>query len=434
MTRFYPNLGYKFALPGKATALASIVIGSTVTAHGLRRRMAKPKHDHLGRWLFDPQLYMAGVSAKATKVCGYLASYPWLRPSEIEKFDSGQHSQSSWNKDAQEKVGKLWPAIQGAIESDPQGIAKRCVTYQRQLSPSAIILPSPLTTDQSTDYSLELDYLDRGLDEAAGQGITGKKIYATIALADSCLRYWEPQQNPLLQLICDSVTSRDIDGVYVVIEQGQESADAKHCTNHKTLSSVLEIIHLIASDAGLRVVVNFVGGFGLVCVAAGAHVWGADWYKSLYRLRLADKEQEGRAYPSFWSHRLATEIHMKGDFNTIVEKGGLSLIKDATAASKGLMDAAKAGKKSDSVAAWAYTQTNVAAAREHFLDVMKRETKNIRRLEEAKRLDHVQDWLKNANTNAGKIANMLGTTGQTRLNHLDAWLSALTAYRERHSV
>jgi hypothetical protein len=202
-----------------------------------------------------------------------------------------------------------------------------------------------LTVDPTTDYSDELTWLDVALEYLHAQHYAEAPVFATVALADVCVRYSDPDGNALLNLILDNICARDVDGVYIIIEQGSESPTGRQCTSTRTLWSVLDLCHLLTEDCGLRVGVNFLGAFGLVCEAAGAEFWSSGWYKSTYRLRLADDLAGGRAYPLYWSLPPLLDIHLERDFDQLVQNGLLPLIADETVASEGLLQAAEQGRR-----------------------------------------------------------------------------------------
>jgi len=183
----------------------------------------------------------------------------------------------------------------------------------------------------------------------------------------------------------------------------------------------------------MRVAVNFLGPFGLACEAAGAELWASNWYKSLCRLRLADKLAGGRAYPSYWSYRAATDIHLDKDFDRLNKAGIVNQIADRTAASQGLLTAAASSVSAASVPAWRYRQSNVSAAIEHYL----LSSINAEQLHNSKNdniRDFVEQWLRQALAYSRQITSVLDNGLQTRIEHIQAWHDAFLGYREFHNV
>ena len=214
--------------------------------------------------LFDPQLYLSGMDAYETpRHAAYLASYPWFGVEGLTEYESSQHTQSKWSQYSRTIIPSIWP---GSAPDNQQVIddgVQECIDFQLRKGCWGIILPSPLTIDPSTDYNNELRWLDAGLTYCREQNIE-EPLFATIAISDLCVRYADPQDNLLLDLITDSISAREVDGVYIVLEQGSEPADSRSCSNIRSLRSVLDLVHVFSNDADLRVVVNFFGFFGFL--------------------------------------------------------------------------------------------------------------------------------------------------------------------------
>jgi len=427
---YFINIGYRFALPQSVAPDGSVVLAGCLPGHQLARRRINHRYPHLASRYFDPQLYLAGLDpAESPQACAYLASYPWFAVQGLTTYDSGQQTQSDWTQRTRRRIATLWPraaptgsrAIRQAVES--------CVDFQLDLGVLAVILPSPLTVDPATDYAQELQWLDEGIRYAASLE-EQPPVFATVAITDTCLRYQDPPQNPLLDLILDVVSAREIDGVYLVVEQASEAADARQCTNRRTAWSLLHLVHLFSTDAQIQVGVNFAGCYGLACRAAGADFWASGWYKSTYRLRLADKIAGGRAYPSYWSYPAAVDFHLDNDLDNVV--GMLPQIADRTAASRGLLRALASRQRVRQVPAWRYAMSNVAAAAEHFyLSAIQAESALSA---QPSAHDHVEQWLTNADASARTVAATLGRASKTKTDHVASWLSAFRAYRTSQGV
>ena len=431
---FYSTVGYRFALDDEVEPDGSLVLASAMPMHQLERRNLD-QYPHLVRRLFDPQLYMAGIDAsQCRKHCAKLGSYPWFGVKGLQDFDSTEHQHRTWMKDAEKAILGTWAGRAPSAEKVQKAAARECADFQRRIGCWAAILPSPLTIDPSTSYSEEEAWLDASLEQIAELDDFNLPLFATVAVSDVCLRL-EPQENQLLDIIVDAVSAREgLDGVYIVIEQANEGAGTRSCGSARTLWSVLHLVHSFAHDAALRVGVSFLGPFGLVCEAAGAEWWASNWYKSLYRLRLADKLASGRAYPLFWSYPSALDIHLDGEFDRLVSDGHLSRIAEKTSASEGLLVAAQAGRKVRNVAPWVYRQSNVAATMSHYLlSAIKREGQHAKHSGEA-RLEHVEKWVEAAAKRASTVETALGPVRKTNTAHVHSWLEALRSYRKLHNV
>lgn len=431
---FLTNIGYRFKLPETVQPGGSVLLASAMPKHQLERRRIDDRYPHLAHRLFDPQLYLAGLDARASgKHCAYLATYPWFGISGLQSYTSGEHTQSQWRQAVEQRVAALWT---GASPTDPdvvRDVVAEAVRFERRLGCDAIILPSPLTVDPSTDYREELLWLDGGLRAVEETDESPVPVYATVALSDICVRYFDPAHNQLLDVILDSISARGVDGVYVVLEQASEPHDTRHCSSARALASVLRLVHVFSEDVGLDVGVNFLGLMGLACEAVGAAWWASGWYKSLYRLRLADRLAGGRAYPSYWSYPCAVDVHLDGDFDAIVKAGFLEAIADQTVASAGLLRAARDGLRSDDVPGWRYAPSNIAAAKEHFLlSAIQAERKYSE--SRSDRIELIQEWLSSAVGVVGHLAPLLGQPRRTKLDHVDAWRDAFQRFRIDHKL
>lgn len=441
---FYSTIGYKFALTGTVNPAGSVLLCGALPIHQLQRRQpapakgrkakAAPKHPHMARLLFDPQLYLAGLDTiQSPKACAKLATYPWFGlASLLATYDSGQQRQAGWMAAAEARIGSIWPRSAPTATSEIQLGVRECVNLQVSLGCEAIILPSPLTYDPSSGYVAELEWLDEGV--AYARTVTALPVLATVALADVCLRFAEPESNQLLELIADAVSARGLEGVYLVVEQASEAGDTRQCGSARVLSSVLHLTHLFSQDCAMRVVVNFLGAFGVVCQAAGSSVWSCGWYKSLHRLRLADQGAPGRAYPTYWTNAGAFDVNLDNDFDALVGAGMLSAIADRTPASAGLLAAAAKGVSSKRVGAWAYSPSNVATCAEHFFQSAIAADARIMALPAAQRVAATEQWLASAAAVASQALATLGSSGKTRANHVRAWLDAFRHYRRIHNV
>jgi len=387
----------------------------------------------MAKRLFDPQLYFANVDPRAEKICTYLASYPWFGLQGIPTYESSIQNQKEWSAQVRRDIGSRWPRSAPKDPSVIENGLRECIDYQIRNGYEGIILPSPLTIDPSTSYDEELMWLDEGI-RVARELNSDLPLYGTIALCDVCVRYIAPNENRLLEQIADSISARDVDGAYLVLEQSSEPNDTRHCADVRSLHSMLTLVHYLSKDAGLKVVVNFFGPFGLALEAAGAKIWASAWYKSLYRLRLADAITTGRAYPSFWNYKTTLDIHLENDFDRISQNGLLDHIEDITPVSQGLFEAVSAGVPTREVLAWEYRPSNVTATREHFFhSLIRAETLHSSQNFYA-RMDFVQDWLEGANRIKNEIVSSLGHELKTKVQHVDAWRQAFLNYRADQRV
>jgi len=434
---FFVNIGYNFKQPASIAPDGSVILASAMPMHQLERRKSYNEYPHMQRRLFDPQLYLAGLDAAASvEHCTKLASYAWFGVAGIPKFSSGKYSQPEWAAAAKAKTPAVWPRTAPTDAALIPNLVKDCVDLQVRIGCEAVILPSPLTADPGTTYGDELMWLDAGLEYCHDLNGFDRPIYATVALADVCVRYSDPPRNPLLELILDTVSARGIQGVYIVLEQGSEPSDTRQCGNTRGLWSILHLAHVFGTEARLRVGVNFMGAFGLACEAAGASWWASNWYKSLYRLRLADKLGGGRSYPLYWTYPGAIDVHLETEFGRLAAapKGLLLKMEDQTTASAALLRAASLGTPVGRVPGWRYAQGNVGQSIEHYLLSVTGAEQRLSVLTGKDRPNHVQDWLERALAFVPAVASTLGTSRRTKTDHVLAWRDAFLAYRQDHKV
>lgn len=436
---FYLNTGYTFAAPQALGISGGLLTASGLSGPGLQRRSfrkAVKEHPHLENRLFDPQLYMAGLDAiQSAKFCARLATYPWFQVQGVVDFDSDQHDQAEWMNQLRKNISKIWPRKITTNEQQIELAVRDCIQFQLNLGCQAVILPSPLTVDLGTDYGLELDWLDTGLtclEYFQDQLDREIPVFATVALSDVCLRYFDATKNPLLDIILDSVNSREITGVYIVLEQGSEQTEDRHCSNTSSLNSILHMTHVLARDCGKEVGVNYVGAFGLACEAAGASFWASNWYKSLYRFRLADQQGGGYAWPSYWSYPLAADIHLDSDFDRLASLQYFGNLADETEVSMGLLQAASNRTPVNQVPAWQYRASNRIAAEDHFILSLANSELLQSQYSGTARLDFVEGWLTDAAGYSRNIIDTLGATRKTKLTHVEAWRDAFVSYRRDH--
>src|SRR6266699_3118321 len=128
---FFLNIGYQFKQPAAVTPDGSIVLASAMPMHQLERRPSEDKYPHLKHRLFDPQLYLAGLEAAATRDhCAKLATYPWFGVKGFPAYSSDKHTQTGWTEVAKQKVAALWPAAAPVESAVVQSGVGNCVDFQ----------------------------------------------------------------------------------------------------------------------------------------------------------------------------------------------------------------------------------------------------------------------------------------------------------------
>jgi hypothetical protein len=357
-----------------------------------------------------------------------LATYGWFPISSSEGYISSQQTQAQWKKAAMTRIQEEWSGALPATETEIEPYVRSCIELQLKLGCEALIIPGPLTLDYTSDYSRELMWLDSGLSISA-EVSPNLPIMATVALSDTCLRGIRPWENPLLDIVIDQVTAR-CTGVYLVIESANENG--YYITHRDTVGALLRLVRSFKQGGVQRVFVNFAGVAGLMAAGVGADAWSSGWYRGERRLKLADFEDEmGLAVPTYYSHRLASEIHLDKDLDRIVKRGYLERLVDVTDASAGLITALRSGRGAASVAEWRYGKSNVQAAIGHFLAAAIRDTRQLKELDANARLERTSLWLEEADRLASLLFGIGSFNQRTELMHPAVWLSAWKEFMAR---
>jgi hypothetical protein len=420
---FYFLAKFKMAVPGTDQATGGIIIPSGIASHTLTRRaLTQP---NLQRRLLDPQVYLSHLQPdRCRAACAILASYPWFLPEGIAAFDSGQQKQSEWRAATEATIVQHWRGTPQTANEIRESV-DLCIAFQRDLGVEALILPSPLTNNHASDYSREAQWLEIGV-ERSEELAPDLPVLASIAISDTCLRGFAPQDNSLIDIVLDQVTARAPWGAYVVIEQANETT--YNCTSENTVGALLRLVQGLKAGGLERVVVAYAGTAGLMTLAAGADAWATGWYRSERRLRLADFEQtEGRAMPAYYAQPAATEFHLANDLTRVRDAGMLDLVRDYTDESQQLLTALDNGLTPDDVPAWRPTQGNITAAYSHYVKAMIRETATISGLASADQVTYTREWLHAATAAASGLYQIGSFNPRTELNHQRAWRDAFAA-------
>ncbi len=415
-------------LPGNVADISGgIIYPIGVGYHSLMRRDIDTKYPHLTRRLLDPQLYLVRLDPyTCRKKCAYLATYPWFPIKSFEPFNSSKHRQREWQNSLTKNVHKLWIGKLPKEIKKIETIIAQCLQIQANLNCENFILPSPLTVDQTTDYATELQWLDAGF-KKSNQINSDIPILATIAISDSALRLIEPWQNDMIDLIIDQVSSREPDGAYIVLEQSNEKG--YYCTHHNTVGCLLRLVYGLKAAGLRRVVISYTGTAGFLCILAGADIWSSGWYKSERKLKLSDiEDSEGRAFPAYYSHNFASEIHLEDDLDDAYTKGLWPDIREITPASKPLDNALNKGRKVSDVAEWKYRSSNVTAAKEHFVYSAINHTREVSNLSRNELFTYGIDWLLKAKNIADRISQFNKRHERTAVTHQSSWYEAFVNF------
>jgi hypothetical protein len=426
MKEFYYAERWQEHVPGTTGAAGAVVMASGVPSHTLwRRKRRSLAHGGLfeappPRLLFDPQVYLSSLQPEQCRsVCANLVSYPWFVAEDASEFDSKKQRQREWKKAAREEVVSLWRPPQADRKSIERAV-NACTELQLRMQCEALILPSPLTRNPSTDYSLELEWLDVGIERAKALSVS-QPILATIAISDTCLSGIAPLENALLETIVDQVSARPVDGAYFVLEQANERGYS--CVNEDTIGSVLRAISDLKTGGLRKLVVSYCGLAGLAALCVGADAWVSGWRRSERRLQLKDMEdQTARAFSAYYSHQLAAEINVQKDLPRILGAELLDALADETEESRPLL----ASMRQTGRPPINWTGQNIKAARTHFMTAVIRETALVSGLpDDAARRAYASNWLAGATALAAKLTVVGNLNERTEISHQRRWRDAL---------
>lgn len=436
MKEFFVTAKWRMDIPDSLSPAGGVIMPSGLAAHELERRKLENKYPYLKRRLLDPQLYLLGLNAAtARKACANLSSYPWFPVKSRKIYDSQKHKKPSQKKAFRDSVKadvpKTWVRDLPTDDAKIADAIRQCLDLQNKLGVEAFILPAPLTIDINTSFDVELDWMERGMETAKALD-ANRPVYASIALSDTTVRGPDPWSNPLLDIVLDQVTARGVLNAYVVLEQSNE--EGYYCTHPHSVGALLRLCDGLKSAGVTRIMIGYAGTAGLLTLAAGADAWTSGWLRSERRLKLADFEDPtGRAFPAYYSHPLAGELHLENDLDNAVAKGFLPRLADETSASKGLLAALRANKKSSVVAEWQHRMGNTPSSREHFLLASARETNALAAMSPAQARDATKAWLEKAEVLATDLYSVGSFNARTAVNHQAGWLAAFDSYEKNRA-
>jgi len=424
---FFFNARLRFKVPPTGAPIpGSIVAASAISPVDLQKRRFG-QHAHLAQRLLDPQLYMASVDpALDGETVAKLAAYPWFHGGAVPRYDSGLHkNRMAWKATHRAKLISMWNRTVPTETVEVRKSARAAVEYQQQAGWKGIILPGPLTTIADQTLQSELAWIDAGLDACAALQIK-EPVFATIAISEALLHV-DPLKNPLLHSLSNTVAARpELAGAYVVLEQSDPGS--YFWTEKDPLASLLTIVDDLYRGAQKRVIVNYVGTFGLVARAVGAEIWASGYY--LMQRRFSLRAQGGRAHPRYHSLALAGDVGLKEDIGAIYRAGLADRVMTPTDADAVLRKALREGRKPEDVPQWKYSQSNCSAAQEHYLRVVSDTGARLDKMSDAERQEWVGNWLRDsvALVRVLKQKNVAGPATDTR--HQQVWLDVFQWWRD----
>lgn len=416
---YFFNARFKFKVPPiTPPILGSIVAASAISPVDLQKRQFEA-HTHLRRHLLDPQLYMASIDpALDPKTVARLAAYPWFHGQGVPKYDSGRYSnRKDWKKKHEPALVDKWTRT---IPTDPATIraaARSAVEFQLKIGCEVIVLAGPLTTMVDQTLQAELAWIDAGL-ESCEQLNVKCPVFATIAVSEDVLQA-PALKNPIVHSLSNQVAARNqLAGAYFVLEQ--LDPNGYFCTSKDALMSLLILVDDLYRGARKNVIVNYVGTFGLVAKAVGAEIWSSGYY--LTQRRFSRKRTDGRARPRYHSMQLAGDIGLEKDLDSIQQATLADKFMTPSNADAVLRAALKKGKTTANVPEWEYSQSNIGAAQEHYLEVASDAGTKLEKMAPAERQKWVHDWLRNAVYLVSVLKQKGLVTAATDTSHQKVWL------------
>lgn len=417
---YFFNARLKFKVnPTTVPIPGSIIAASAISPVDLERRDFD-KYPHLKRRFLDPQLYMAAIDPSLdAKTVAKLAAYPWFHGGSVPKYDSGEHgTRKKWKAKHTEDFVSLWTRT---VPTDPDAIrraARSAVELQLNIGCDGILLAVPLTTIADQTLQSELEWIEAGIDACHQLNVTCP-IYATIALSEAVLHV-AALNNPIIHSFTNHVAARsELAGAYVILEQADPSS--YFWSSRDPLMALLIVVDDLCRGARKKVVVNYVGTFGLVASALGADVWSSGYFLNQRRFSL--KGKMGIAHPRYHSLALAGDIGLKSDLAMIRDAGFLEDCMSPTNADAVLRAAMKQGKSPANVPEWRYSPNNCSAAQQHYLEIVSEIGAKLEGVSLEDRQKWVGDWL----TNAVQLVDRLEKQGlvsmATDTSHQRVWLN-----------
>jgi len=339
---YFFNARLRFKIRPTATTIpGSIIAASAISAVDLERRKFGD-YGHFKKKLLDPQLYVATVDpALDPEIVARLAAYPWFHGEDVPKYKSGEHgTRTAWKKKHKGSLISKWTRT---VPTTPDAIRKAAhaaVEFQLKLGCDGILLAVPLTTIADQTLQAELDWIEAGIQACADLKVQCP-VYATVALSEAVLHV-PALKNPLVHALSNYVASRaELAGAYIVLEQTEPSS---YFWNSKDpLMALLVLVDDLVRGAGKKVIVNYVGTFGLVANAVGAEIWSTGYY--LMQRRFSLKGMTGIARPRYHSLALAGDIGVKEDLARIRNAGLVDKLMTPTSADAVLRTALARGKR-----------------------------------------------------------------------------------------
>lgn len=405
---FLLNLGYRWHLASDIDDLGGVVFLPTGSHRERLRRSPLPESR---RRLFDPQLYLAELSAEDCKMtCGRLVTYPWFGATDLPAFDSGELTAKKWEEAVRSVVADHW---RGTVPTgaDIPGACQSAIDFQLSIGCSHVILPSPLIGERENEAETQVQWLEAGI-EAARNLEVGQPVLGTVAISEAVLNESTFEGAGFIDTVVDQLSSRDgLHGVYIVVVQTH--GGHPFTTARLVHRAYLTLATRFTQTGYDTVITNFADLFGLVAMTGGATAFAGGESQKLRRISLDCflDQGGGKALPHLYSHPMAGEFLSETDINKIVDAKLGRRLRDVTEYSEQLFYALDRGRTAAEVPQWAESQSNITAAQKHFIRRLALEGVAISHVAQEERPDTIRDWLDDAAANHLLVADRLGKSG-----------------------
>ena len=429
---YYSNLAYKWGVTWPVGEGVCVAAWGVNSAQAFARDTLDPIAEPDSR-IFDPQLYLLTLEyPECDRAVRRLSTYPWINPN-ITPYDEGV-SITEWEDQETEQILTEWPYALPQDRAEILERSRRCIEFQIEFGVNSLILPSPLLSDQESDYSYELDWLDAGIEAVPDD--CDLPIFATLAISDNCLVHRVPADNELLRSFVDQITARDIDGLYIVLEQSV-GGSTTYLRDRNVAWSLLSICHDVGVRSDLQVIINYADAFGLVCLAAGASIFISGPTTRSRRLCLSDYESRGGggAFPRLHSSSMLIDLLPERDIqNKILPARLIRLISlDRTSYSAPLIDALSAGHPLATIPEWHERVNNRTASDGHYQEVIARKAEESINADDP--ISSTMAWLQGAESNAGYLATRFEDDPLSfDHRHISSWRSAFEQFLSQYSL
>lgn len=367
-----------------------------------------------GNLFFDPQLYLAGLdAAKCAKIVSRLATYPWFL-SNAPKFDIEETCASEFRKEVAE-TDSLYIEVPSAPEDIRTAIIE-CTRTQRILGLEQIVVPAPLIDETGLNTYM------KWIDIAIENDCIGDEDLVSLPIRSGSFA----RSPSFIDAMIDNLSARErIRGVYVVIVSDDNT---KRLKDLPVAEGLLRLCYCLGKTADIKVIVNYVDDFGLLCRAFGASAFGAGHTLKERRAYPPDYEEAdgwGFRYPYFYSNSLFADFLSNDGLNQFRNAELLWIFdEDETDLCRPLLKALEEGKSANDVPQWRQEHMRIQTAQEHKMQLLKKVDTAIDTYMENEPIGRGVSMARQAHMKGEYCKKRLPDTLEQDLAHLEVWKNA----------